>query len=334
MFAMGIITITLPFGAFFSNAGGGTGVTVTQVAQPVTQVTQPLAPNSAASSNTSLNWSGYVASNGTFTSVTGTWIVPTVSSTDATAADATWVGIGGAESQTLIQAGTQAVVNNSGGISYEAWYETLPQATQPISLGVAPGDSITATVSETSPNEWAISVTDNTTDKSFETNVQYDASLSSAEWIEEMPTDGTNLIPLDNFGTVSFINGATVQNGTSATIAQSGAQPITMINQADQTLASPSALGAGGESFIVTRGNAAPSQTGRGYYTSISPGRPWRRTGVGLQGYATGTPRSYVRTGIGRQSQGQWQGQQQQIFRILQQMQAQMMSQFSFVRLQ
>jgi hypothetical protein len=88
----------------------------------------------------------------------------------------------------------------------------------------------------------------------------------------------------------------------------------------------------------VTRGSATPSQTGRGYYVSVNPGRPWRRTGVGLQGYATGTPQSYVRTsGTSGQLQGQWQ--QQQLFRIVQQLRAQMqmqeqiMSRFSFMRL-
>lgn len=319
MFAMGIITITLPFGAFFGNFGGGTGTAITQV-------TQPLAPNSSASANTSLNWSGYVASNGTYTSVTGTWIVPTIAATDAAAADATWVGIGGTNSKTLIQAGTQAVVNNSGGISYQAWYETLPQATQPISLGVAPGNSITATLSETSPNKWNISLTDNTTDQSFQTAIAYDASLSSAEWIEEMPSDENNFLPLDNFGTVSFTNGSATENGIFVTIAQSGPQPLTMVNNGDQTLASPSALGANGESFTVTRGTATVTPAGRGYFVSVSPGRPWRRTGVGLQGYATGTPRAFVRTSIGGI------GRQQQFLRIVEQLRGRM-SQFSFMRL-
>ena len=46
----------------------------------------------ATVSSTSSNWSGYSATGGTFTSVTGTWTVPTVSATTA-GADATWVGI-------------------------------------------------------------------------------------------------------------------------------------------------------------------------------------------------------------------------------------------------
>src|SRR6185503_10225868 len=77
--------------------------------------TQPdtTTPSSAAiTTDTSTNWSGYAATGGTYTSVTGTWTVPTVSATTA-GADATWVGIGGINSTDLIQAGTEATV--SGG---------------------------------------------------------------------------------------------------------------------------------------------------------------------------------------------------------------------------
>src|SRR2546427_2616225 len=78
----------------------------TQVISPGTgttpNVTQPGTPASVTSSSS--NWSGYAANGGTFTSVTATWTVPTVSATSS-GADATWVGIGGLESQDLIQAG-------------------------------------------------------------------------------------------------------------------------------------------------------------------------------------------------------------------------------------
>jgi Peptidase A4 family len=333
MFAMGIISITIPFGAFFGNSTGGSipATQVVQVTQP--QVTQPLAPNSPVGVNTSENWSGYVASgNNTYTSVTGTWIVPavTAAANENTSADATWVGIGGTTSQTLIQAGTQAVVNGSGNITYQAWYEMLPQATQPTSLTVSPGNSITATVTQTSPGEWAISLVDNTTGQSFNTSLQYSASLSSAEWIEEMPSNENTLIPLDNFGTISFTGGSAVQNGTSVTIAQSGAVPLTMVNQAGQVLSSPSALSSDGESFIVTRGSATPSTaSGGGRYVIIPQGRSWRRTGVGLQGYATGTPRTYVRVRTQTPSQS---FNQQQWFKMFQQLQTQMQGSFSFMR--
>lgn len=338
MFAMGIITITIPFGTFFSVTGSVPATQVVQVTQP--QASQPLAPNSPAGVNTSENWSGYVASgNNTYTSVTGTWIVPSVTAAANTnsSADATWVGIGGTTSQTLIQAGTQAIVNGSGSISYQAWYETLPAATQPTSLTVSPGDSITATVTQTSAGEWNVSLVNNTTRQSFETQLSYNASLASAEWIEEMPSDQNTLIPLDNFGTISFTNGSATQNGTSVTIAQSGALPLTMINRSGQVLSSPSALGSDGKSFVVTRGSATSSAISSGSrYFIIPQGRSWRRTGVGVQGYTrdtTGTPRSTYVALRTTHTQTQLQSfARQQWLRMLEQLQGQMQTRFSLMR--
>src|SRR5437867_7169793 len=90
----------------------------TQIINPSTgispTVTQPGTPASVTSSSS--NWSGYAASGGTFTSVTATWTVPTVSA-NSTGADATWVGIGGLSSRDLLQAGTQGLSAVAGSTS-------------------------------------------------------------------------------------------------------------------------------------------------------------------------------------------------------------------------
>jgi hypothetical protein len=77
-------------------------------------------------SGQSRNWSGYVATGGSFTSVAGTWTVPALSTRQAFASDATWVGIGGVSSSDLIQAGTEETTSRSGQVGYNAWVETLP----------------------------------------------------------------------------------------------------------------------------------------------------------------------------------------------------------------
>ena len=90
-------------------------------------------------------------------------MIPTPTSTTTnTAADATWVGIGGVSSTDLIQAGTQAVVEN-GTVTYEAWYELLPQFQQVVPLTVHGGDTVSVSLSQTSTNDWQISFTDSTT---------------------------------------------------------------------------------------------------------------------------------------------------------------------------
>src|SRR5437773_10714531 len=112
-------------------------------------VTQPGTP--AAALSRSSNWSGYAATGGVFTSVTGSWIVPTVTSTSI-GADATWVGIGGLSGRDLLQAGTQAMVSADGRVEYSAWTEMLPQTSHPVPLAVRAGDAVTATLTQKSGN--------------------------------------------------------------------------------------------------------------------------------------------------------------------------------------
>ncbi len=242
------------------------------------QVTDP-ASNVGRGLNQSNNWAGYIATGGTFTSVSGSWIVPQVNTT-GTSSDATWVGIGGTTSRDLIQTGTRAVVNNNGQVSYQAWYETLPANSRKVPLTINPGDSITASIAQQSTNQWAISLHDTTTGQSYQTNVTYASSLSSVEWIEEMPVLGRSFIPLDNFGSVQFSALSTVKDGTTLTPAQANAHSIVMVNYSGQALAQPSAIGSDGASFTVTRTASAPTQI-----VSHISRSGWRRVVTGIHGF-------------------------------------------------
>lgn len=205
----------------------------------------------ASTFSTSSNWSGYAASGGTFTSVTGTWTVPTVSA-QISGADATWVGIGGIDTRDLIQAGTQATVNG-GSVEYDAWIEMLPASSRPVSLSVGPGDSVTVTITQKSGNNWSIEMANNTTGGRYNTTVTYASSNSSAEWVQEAPSAGRGTIPLDDFGTLTFTSATAVRDGKTMNLTALGAEAITMINGARQPLATPSVLGGDGASFSVTR---------------------------------------------------------------------------------
>ena len=262
------------------------GIPVFSFAVPAS-VSFPTAVNSGAGSNTSLNWSGYASTQGAFTSITGSWTVPAVAAASSTMADATWVGIGGISSSDLIQAGTQAITDLSGSVAYQAWYELLPDDMQTIaSLPVRAGDSMTASLTQTASGVWQIALNDRTTGGTYTTNVNYHSSLSSAEWIEEMPTANIGRLALDNFGIVSFTGGSVTQNGsTTATIAQSGGSVLTMVTNGGTVLASPSALGSDGASFTVTRTSANALPSG-GYHTSHAyvGGSHWH-VGVSVNGY-------------------------------------------------
>ncbi|GAC1329058.1 MAG: hypothetical protein NVSMB2_28210 [Chloroflexota bacterium] len=235
----------------YSPTGTGTGGSApSSPVQP-----QPSRPRAQGAPNTSQNWSGYATSGGTYTAVSATWTVPQFSPASTAGADAAWVGIGGTTSRDLIQAGTQQTVSGSGTTHYEAWVEMLPQASHPVPLTVNPGDSISVSIAQQSaPDQWRIAMTNNTTGQMFQVDEQYTSSLSSAEWIEEAPSAlrGRQL-PLDAFGTISFSAAAAVKDGQNVSIAGAGAQAITMVGRGGQTMATPSALGADGSSFSVTR---------------------------------------------------------------------------------
>jgi peptidase A4-like protein len=216
------------------------------------------------SQDTSHNWSGYAATGGTYTSVSGTWSVPQFSSDGPAGVDAAWVGIGGVRSRDLIQAGTQQTVSGTGSTRYEAWIEMLPRSSRAVPLVVHAGDSVTVTISEQSTDQWLIQFVNNTTGQTYNTTQQYTSSHSSAEWVEEAPSGGrgNRVLPLDNFGTVQFSAGSAIKNGQTVTIAAAGARAITMVGNSEQPLAVPSTLGDDGASFSVARTDAATATTG------------------------------------------------------------------------
>jgi hypothetical protein len=242
----------------------------------------PTLPNPSTGIGQSQNWSGYAATGGTFTGVSGTWTVPQVAANGSSGADATWVGIGGVTSHDLIQAGTQAT-DLGGAVRYSAWVETLPQPSTPVPLTVNPGDTVSVSITQQAAGTWQIDFQDKTTGQTYQTDEAYNSSLSSADWVEEAPAagGGQRVVPLDSFGSVQFQAGAAVENGKSVTLAQAGAQPITMIDRYGQALAQPSALGSNGASFSVTetagsQGGVGPSASSDGYGYGSTASSGWQ----------------------------------------------------------
>jgi Peptidase A4 family len=196
-----------------------------------------------------------MTTNGNYSGVQASWDAPDpVSTTALTSADSTWVGIGGVTTSDLIQIGTQNFVEPSGQVITSAFYELLPSASIDItSLVVKPGDSISASIAETSPSQWSLSISDITDDQTFTTNLSYSSSNSSAEWIEEDPSYSfRRLIPFDNFQSVAFSNCLAVENSDSDNLSASGALPVTMVNNTGGIESSPSSVGTDGSSFTVT----------------------------------------------------------------------------------
>src|SRR5580698_277648 len=151
----------------------------------------------------SSNWSGYnkgVLDTDTLTSsISAQWVVPTATQHTAGEAEdsATWIGIGGGCLQsscsvtdsTLIQAGTEQDVSSSGQATYDAWYEIIPVPEIASTIVVHPGDVINCSISQVVPGVWTISLSDSTDGQSFTETVPYTSDESTAEWIEETPTE-------------------------------------------------------------------------------------------------------------------------------------------------
>jgi hypothetical protein len=209
----------------------------------------------------SLNWSGYAVTPGSgITSVSSTFTVPKAGLVPPGFA-ATWTGIGGYNTQDLIQAGTaenSLTSNPIFGPQYYAWYELLPDSETPISgcsgdanCTVRPGDQVSVTITNAGGNLWNISMTDSG-HWSWGDQVSYASSESSAEWILEAPTVVAQTT-LANTGTTRFGPTSTyTQGGTSHTIAQGSPTQIDLsaspigggLNEA-----TPSALASDGQSF-------------------------------------------------------------------------------------
>jgi hypothetical protein len=121
----------------------------------------------------STNWSGQVLAGGTYTGVGGQWTVPAVQPSGGAQYSATWIGVDGTASSSLIQTGTTQ--QTVGGVaSYFAWVELLPGAAMPIgSAPVSPGDAMQAAVVETATNVWTISIQDTTASWIFSSPFSY-----------------------------------------------------------------------------------------------------------------------------------------------------------------
>jgi hypothetical protein len=245
----------------------------------------------------STNWSGYAVSTtaamgcvpasgaSSYTSVSGTWTVPTVTGPSggggllggllgtggSSTYSAVWTGIDGFNTgdTNLIQAGTEQDVVN-GTPQYSAWWEILPAPETPIStISVQPGDSVTVTIKQVSSGTWNIAMSDTrgSTTQSFSTTQSYSGALSSAEWILEAPTVNGTQSALANYGSDVFdhgsVNGAPVvlQPGTGGSmVTQSGG--ILGIGGTTTVISVPSTPDTGspaGDGFACAYGSKQPA---------------------------------------------------------------------------
>lgn len=129
---------------------------------------------------------------------------------------------------------------------------------------VAPGDVMTATISDTSPSTstWTITIADTSSSHgwTFTKTVTYTGAGASAEWILEAPSlcNGSRctVATLANYGSTDFDLG-TVNNDANPDLTASESGEI--VNSRGQVLSIPSAPDSDTDGFAMAYGSTAPS---------------------------------------------------------------------------
>jgi hypothetical protein len=231
---------------------------------------------SAPPFDVSPNWSGYVVrSSVPLTQVSGQFTVPSLNCTDTNnAGESEWVGVGGAggTSGDLLQTGVRS--DCIGGVQYDdaGWWEEAPEYPEADfhSMSVSAGDTMQATVwQDATSGAWSTQLDDLTTGVSgvMTTGIGYGTVLDSnptvwqveegstagvsyaggytAEWIVEDYELSGALVPLADFGTITFA-------GLSTSLSSWG-------------LTSDEQVGIGDDGGYLHAAPTAPDSTGDGF---------------------------------------------------------------------
>jgi hypothetical protein len=202
------------------------------------------APKQRVRYGLSTNWAGYAATgSGPYTTVSASWTQPAVDCTETPRGYSDfWVGLDGDTSKTVEQIGTEA--NCIGGAaSYAAWFEMFPKRPVIYANTVAPGDSLTASVTSVPKGRFQLTITDTTQGWSqTTTQKRRSAKRASGEVIAEAPATRKGVLPLADFAQASFAE-ATL-DGAPLTEATPGIEPVTMVS-GSTVKATPSGIGGG-----------------------------------------------------------------------------------------
>ncbi len=252
----------------FNNSNGNAG------ANP----TSTLAPTSLSSSvnATSLNWAGLVQEGTTETSVQASWKVPSfpTTATNPNSVVAEWVGLGGMNSNSLIQIGTITSPNSNGQASTTVFWEHLPSSAVQVA-NVATGATVTAKIGPTGvKNQWRLWLEVNGQTKPLINRVitltpaKAQGVETSADWITEAPTTNQGVAPLAPVSSTTMTN--IEANGVPlAKMNANSLQTIGLYNQDGELLAAPTS-DASKDSVTVNTvyGSTLPSPTVPGSGTS------------------------------------------------------------------
>jgi hypothetical protein len=210
------------------------------LAGPASAATAPVAsfPHYNHARHDDQTWGGYADTGATFTSISGSWTVPTLNcSATRNSSVSPWLGIDGWSSSTVEQIGFDQDCDN-GVAGYYPWVEMYPANSIYFTETVKAGDHITASVS-VSGTQFTLTEKDTTQGWSKTYHKTGNDELSSAEAIVE--DLGNGIAPVADFGSVTF-TGLTV-DGTS--FANAGTVNSTDLERGSTPLTQNSAVSGG-----------------------------------------------------------------------------------------
>jgi Peptidase A4 family len=196
----------------------------------------------------SINWAGFDATHGPYKSVSGSWVQPGATCGSQTTYAAFWVGLDGGKNgdNTVEQTGT--IEQCSGGrAAFGAWYEMYPAGLVVYNEHVSPGDHFSASVTS-SGSSFTMTITDSTEGWSkTTTKSSSSATKGTAEAMAEAPASGSEILPLTDFGSVSFKS----VKVDGSVIGSTSPLKLNMVTESGALKAKTSSL-TDGENFKVT----------------------------------------------------------------------------------
>jgi Peptidase A4 family len=195
---------------------------------------------------TDSNWGGYAVTGGTFTSVTGNWVVPALNCSATSGDISFWSGLDGWTSSSVEQIGLDAVCASGGKIEYNPWVEMYPADSIYFTDTVKAGDEMTSSVTTNGSGSFTLTLADPTQGwtKTY-TKTLKSAALSSAEVIDEA-IGSQDIPPCPNFGSIQFTD--VTANGEA--FASAGTVNTTNLERSGTLLTQDGALS--GTSFGIT----------------------------------------------------------------------------------
>jgi hypothetical protein len=255
--------------------------------QPVAVTSSPGTVNA-----TSLNWAGVVQQGQTEKSIQASWKVPSLSAgaTNPNSAVAEWIGLGGMQSNALIQVGTITSPNDEGQAASTVFWENLPG--NAVQLAPVPtGSIINAKITPAGQDAWRLwlSVRGESSplvDKVVAVTPQKARAIeSSADWITEAPTTSNGVAPLAPIAATTMTQ-VRANNVPLSQINPRTLQWIGLYSQSGQLMAAP--VGGTAHNQVVVNtvyGTLPTSSTTQAIpgatWVVQSPGDGWGVTGFG-----------------------------------------------------